>query len=282
MQSELSEIRKSIRNAVGAIESNQVFDKDVHGTLTRVLSRLDALTAALSDQERAVEVKIKPLEWRQQEPDVFVAETSLVGVYSIWPQKSVEWRCSLTEGIFPSSDAAKAAAQADYEQRIRSALVDVPVEPVNRKFKLGDHVCKTKGSSWVGHVVGFYSTELTPVGYAVESSRERGSVQIYPEAALKLIGPASPLREGEDSAEAFARIVSARKAYVDAAETYNTRLSLVNSERAKGNWSMRVDDEARAMWDAQSAFIKAAEEETDAALAATRSASATSPKGVSE
>lgn len=57
-----------------------------------------------------------------------------------------------------------------------------------RKFALGDHVCKTKGSSWVGHVVGFYSTALTPVGYAVESSREPGSVQIYPEAALKLVG----------------------------------------------------------------------------------------------
>jgi len=38
--------------------------------------------------------------------------------------------------------AAKAAAQADYEQRIRSALVDVPVEPVastsSDKLALGD------------------------------------------------------------------------------------------------------------------------------------------------
>jgi hypothetical protein len=52
------------------------------------------------------------------------------------------------------------------------------------EFALGDRVRKTKGSSWQGRVVGFYSTELTPIGYAVESEREPGSVQIYPESAL--------------------------------------------------------------------------------------------------
>lgn len=55
-------------------------------------------------------------------------------------------------------------------------------------FKRGDRVTKIKGSSWTGHVVGFYSTELTPIGYAVESENEPGSVQIYPEAALKAAG----------------------------------------------------------------------------------------------
>jgi hypothetical protein len=38
----LLDIRKSVKNARGAIESNQVVDKDVHGTLTRVLSKIDA------------------------------------------------------------------------------------------------------------------------------------------------------------------------------------------------------------------------------------------------
>ena len=54
------------------------------------------------------------------------------------------------------------------------------------KFKLGDRVRKTKGSQWKGVVVGTYSTDLTPEGYAVESDTERGSVQIYPAAALEL------------------------------------------------------------------------------------------------
>ena len=53
------------------------------------------------------------------------------------------------------------------------------------KFQLGDTVRKTKGSQWHGTVVGTYSTSLTPEGYAVESSTERGSVQIYPAAALE-------------------------------------------------------------------------------------------------
>lgn len=53
------------------------------------------------------------------------------------------------------------------------------------KFQLGDRVRKTKGSQWHGTVVGTYSTELTPEGYAVESATEKGSVQIYPAAALE-------------------------------------------------------------------------------------------------
>lgn len=55
------------------------------------------------------------------------------------------------------------------------------------KFKVGDLVTKTKGSQWKGRVVGTYSTTLTPEGYAVESSTERGSVQIYPATALELV-----------------------------------------------------------------------------------------------
>jgi dihydrofolate reductase (trimethoprim resistance protein) len=52
-------------------------------------------------------------------------------------------------------------------------------------FTLGDKVRKTKGAQWSGVVVGTYSTALTPEGYAVESSTEIGSVQIYPVAALE-------------------------------------------------------------------------------------------------
>ena len=62
------------------------------------------------------------------------------------------------------------------------------VPSVTRKFSLGDRVSKTKGSSWTGLVVGFYSTSLTPIGYAVESENEPGSVQIYPESALAALG----------------------------------------------------------------------------------------------
>ena len=67
------------------------------------------------------------------------------------------------------------------------SMKEVFVRPrdVYAKFQLGDTVRKTKGSQWHGKVVGTYSTTLTPEGYAVESSTEIGSVQIYPAAALE-------------------------------------------------------------------------------------------------
>jgi dihydrofolate reductase (trimethoprim resistance protein) len=54
-------------------------------------------------------------------------------------------------------------------------------------FKMGDRVRKKSGSHWQGLVVGWYSTTLTPEGYAVESESHPGSVQIYPASALELI-----------------------------------------------------------------------------------------------
>lgn len=52
------------------------------------------------------------------------------------------------------------------------------------KFTLGQYVRKVKGSSWHGKIVGTYSSSLTPIGYCVESAREPGNVQVYPEDAL--------------------------------------------------------------------------------------------------
>ena len=51
--------------------------------------------------------------------------------------------------------------------------------------RLGDTLEKSRGSDWHGEVVGIYTTELTDEGYALESNREKGSVQIYPAKALK-------------------------------------------------------------------------------------------------
>lgn len=50
---------------------------------------------------------------------------------------------------------------------------------------IGTRLRKKSGSSWQGRVVGYYSTELTDVGYCIESEREPGSVQIYPASALE-------------------------------------------------------------------------------------------------
>lgn len=53
-------------------------------------------------------------------------------------------------------------------------------------WKMGVRVRKIKGANWCGKVVGYYATDLTNRGYAVESETETGSVQIYPEAALEI------------------------------------------------------------------------------------------------
>ena len=81
-----------------------------------------------------------------------------------------------------------------------------------RKFQLGDRVTKTKGSNWTGRVVGFYSTSLTPIGYAVESETEKGSVQIYPEQALRDHYQARPTFDG-DEAEALRWLTGVRSVH---------------------------------------------------------------------
>lgn len=73
-------------------------------------------------------------------------------------------------------------SEAAAKRRIESAGMKRP-----NVWPLGTRVRKIKGSSWQGPIVGYYSTNLTPDGYCVESEREPGSVQIYPAAALKLI-----------------------------------------------------------------------------------------------
>lgn len=53
-------------------------------------------------------------------------------------------------------------------------------------FLLGDSVRKRPGGgAWRGEVVGVYLASKTPLGFAVESVREEGSVQIYPAKALE-------------------------------------------------------------------------------------------------
>jgi len=62
-------------------------------------------------------------------------------------------------------------------------LVEVLLPP--RRWDITDLVKKKSGAKWHGMIVGFYSTELTPIGYCVENAFEKNSVQMYPESALE-------------------------------------------------------------------------------------------------
>ena len=87
-----------------------------------------ALTAALSEQERALEVK--KLEWEARE-DNSHRGSSTIGYYHIFPGTGFSYDlCGPVGGrlaTYKRLSEAKATAQADYEQRIRSALADEPV-----------------------------------------------------------------------------------------------------------------------------------------------------------
>ena len=103
--------------------------------------------AALSDKQ-AGEVKALPLNWATEKKSGFTIHVGRglgLKYEACIKAYSPGWVVTLGQSdvIFDGSEAdeenAKAAAQADYEQRIRSALVDVPaVEPVAWMIDLGD------------------------------------------------------------------------------------------------------------------------------------------------
>ena len=76
-------------------------------------------------------------------------------------------------------EQSSVAVGASHDHQIRP--------PLPATFGLGERVRKKSGAAWQGHIVGGYSTELTPEGYAVESEAHPGSVQIYPVAALERV-----------------------------------------------------------------------------------------------
>lgn len=99
-------------------------------------------------------------------------------------------------------DKAPEAVAPPFEQQVRRldlactsecGLTECSGKPMCQACRVrctifrGDLVRKRSGSAWEGIVCGEYSTALTPVGYAVESTAHPGSVQIYPAHALELV-----------------------------------------------------------------------------------------------
>lgn len=81
-----------------------------------------------------------------------------------------------------------AAENAALKQRIAALESVMANEPIDGcQFIFHQRVTKKSGSSWTGKIVGFYTTKLTPLGYCIESENEPGSVQNYPEAAIRAL-----------------------------------------------------------------------------------------------
>ena len=116
-----------------------------------------------------------PIAQTALQPEQSRPANKLRALAEIWDQNADE------ADEFGNAQAAEALRLAAFE--LRAALSAQGAA----KFRMGDLVKKSTGSEWIGRVVGWYSTEQTKEGYAVESSAHRNSVQIYPAKALELV-----------------------------------------------------------------------------------------------
>lgn len=85
---------------------------------------------------RSVPTPVKPVEWKQHTEGVWRSET-LIGDYRVWTHHEADgtWFWNLSGGTITksdkcvSADAGKAAAEADYRDRILSALLPKAIAP---------------------------------------------------------------------------------------------------------------------------------------------------------
>lgn len=93
-----------------------------------VRRRHTALTAYRSARESAGEVKVKPLvweceagwRWKGMPPDGFFPSVAKW----VWSDMNGKFKHLGSKDLFSTVEEAKAAAQADYETRIRGALAE--------------------------------------------------------------------------------------------------------------------------------------------------------------
>jgi hypothetical protein len=121
-----------------------------------------AMLAAAPPPPAAVQepVAVKALEW-EEGIGLWTAQTQFVACYSVWCVDDEKWQCSLLDGYFTSDDVAKAAAQADYEQRIRSALSTSQSDPAPEIITLSQDV--------INLVIA--AREVLDTGYSIEPER---------------------------------------------------------------------------------------------------------------
>lgn len=87
---------------------------------------------AAEERGAARAIVVKPLEWNKNfESKTLSWSETIIGIYSVWSPYGAEgeWYWELTRKTYSypavnSEDEAKAAAQADHEARIRSALTN--------------------------------------------------------------------------------------------------------------------------------------------------------------
>ncbi|WP_120636069.1 hypothetical protein [Ruegeria sp. EL01] len=101
--------------------------QDTIDYLRSALAERDALQARLDAARR-----VKPLVWRKTNERCVSADAPGFAGYTVFTRDDglfslrMSWSLMATDGVFDTQEEAKAAAQADYERRILSALADQP------------------------------------------------------------------------------------------------------------------------------------------------------------
>lgn len=114
-----------------------------------------ALQSLRSSIPGGVGVKVKKLKWQTLTPGFSLQRSAcLLGDYRVWEDADGAWEWALndekhSDGCEETPDAAKAAAQADYERRILSALTEQQGEAVAWQSKLGPQ------GKWADDPLGF-------------------------------------------------------------------------------------------------------------------------------
>lgn len=135
----------AIDQAARLIEENSIMDTSSGKELSpRIDGNREGLHFAISIRalvagnkapapSTSVKVTVKPLEWRRGYCDdqVTISQaTTLGGLYQVRVWKGIVWLDKPgSKSTYPSTDDAIAAAQADYERLILSALADTAPSP---------------------------------------------------------------------------------------------------------------------------------------------------------
>lgn len=160
----------------------------IGGQTFRTIKLEDALDAIAALPAQGV--RVKPLVWSARDDLKGLHEAcGADGLYrNVWDQKNDTWvyEGDPTQARFPTLDAAKAAAQADYERRILAALEPAEAGGVEARGVLSDE----QRAALNAEPAGTITTALIPVD-ALVKALERIAADDEGDADLNEWGPAA-------------------------------------------------------------------------------------------
>lgn len=127
-QSDIVEKLKACANGVGSFKT----ERGDFGLCDEAAAEITRLRAALAEK---MVVKVKPLEWEESLRDRWIGTPVVkLGELAFWIFRHHDgtFKRATKDGwqYFPTLEAAKAAAQADYDSRILSAVEAVPASQI--------------------------------------------------------------------------------------------------------------------------------------------------------